>query len=142
MRFCQAELAWRGFVLHANKRPIRRSEGSSLAKGVILLSFLVTAFAYSSLWAGEVNDAKVMGGIVLCLNLIPAAVALVALALATFIGLSPHALMLTWPPLTLALGIPFWLWIEKRLHIRFERRVNEEVERRMAALESERPKPP
>jgi hypothetical protein len=33
--------------------------------------------------------------------------------------------------LTLVLSIPFWLWTDRRWRRRFERRISEEVERRI-----------
>jgi ABC-type glycerol-3-phosphate transport system permease component len=89
--------------------------------------------AYGFIWLGEVRDAEIIGGVVLCLNFIPAVVALIPLGLLTLAELSVHAMMLAWPPLTMVLGIPFWLWIDRGARARFERRVAEEVERRVKA---------
>ena len=116
-----------------------RFEGISLGKGAILFSLLGTALVYSSsLWLAEPADAKIMGGVILSFNYIPATAALLILGPFILAGVGAHALTWAWLPLTVALAIPYWLWIEKRAQILFERRVDEEMERRTGASASNR----
>lgn len=105
----------------------------SPAKSAIGLSWLAAAAAFVLLRLGHPAPAKLLEDLLLGLNFVPAAAALLVCGLLTLLRVDVHTAMLVWPLLTLVLGVPFWLWFEKGWRRRNARRAAREDGRGTAA---------
>ena len=119
--------------LTSERSKTRDIAGFSIATAALGVTFIAILAAYGSLGLGKPDDTKIFAVIIFLINMIPAAVAALILGLVSALGAGVRVFFWGWMPLTFGLSVPYWIWVERKWRRKLERRVEEEVERRLAA---------